>query len=195
MAGVKCPLPELGCYWHFGGKRTGSVTSGCCDLLLARSVSSLTSGWPGTRCFVIVNILCLVWRLSPSLPLLVTTQEGVTPVLPSQPGCGVLTPPLTLPSFPLSIPPQNPLWSLHSSRCSEQVNEREGSMIGNNDFKCRHLNKSYNTHSLIKACASESREQNSKQWLKEHCVYQFNFLSKPFNLYHYVGLNQLPHFP
>ena len=55
MAGVKCPLPELGCYWRFGGKRTGSVTSRCCDFLLAGSACSRDSDWSGMRRFVIVN--------------------------------------------------------------------------------------------------------------------------------------------
>ena len=144
MAGVKCPLPELGCYWHFGGKRTGSVTSECYDFLLARSARSRTSDWSGMRCFVIVNILYLVWRL-PLSRSQHHRREGVTPVLPGQAGCGHYWSPH--PSHPiLCIPPHHPLcpnWSLSSSRCSELVSgEREGSMIGNNAFKCRHLNKS-----------------------------------------------------
>ena len=132
MAGVKCPLPELGCYWRFGGKRTGSVTSRCCDFLLARSVCSRPSDWPGMRCFVIVNVNTVLGLAPP--PSRSGTSQGVTPVLPSQAGRGGNHPPPPLIS--LSLP------TGHIQLKMFRTSEREGSMIGNNDFKCRHLNKS-----------------------------------------------------
>ena len=131
MAGVKCPLPELGCYWRFGGKRTGSVTSRCCDFLLARSVCSRPSDWPGMRCFVIVNVNTVLGLAPPPS----SSEHHRESRQCYQARLGVV---VTIPLLPSSLS----LPTGHIQLKMFRTSEREGSMIGNNDFKCRHLNNS-----------------------------------------------------